>query len=415
MRFISTLSIAIAGLSAAAYAQQPPDVVNSDSFQNTAMGTGALLYVQPFTNTGVTPPIYNGQRNTAAGALALGADTTGSWNAAFGAVALQSNTTGTNNAGFGTSALNHNTTGSLNTASGVNALWSNTTGSYNTADGIGALFYSNGDQNTGVGESALYSNTTGGLNTAIGDEVLYSNTSGANNTAAGTYALYYNVSGNNNTAAGFGALQANAAGSNNIALGYEAGYYVTGSNNIDIGSTGNAADSGDIRIGTAGTHKATYVAGIATSKITGSAVYVTAAGKLGTLASSERYKTAVAPMGAETARLLALRPVTFRLKTDETATPQYGLIAEEVEKVYPELVTRDEQGQVDGVRYDELAPILLGQVQRQQAQIAALEGEVARLAAGDGKVASLERQLAEMQALVATLAPRPTGSLGAMR
>ena len=104
------------------------------------------------------------------------------------------------------------------------------------------------------------------------------------------------------------------------------------------------------------------IAGIESSKVTGSAVYVTTTGRLGVLASSERYKTAIEPMGANTAKLSQLRPVTFKLKTDAEGTRQYGLIAEEVDRVYPELVIRDEAGKVQGIRYDELAPMLLNEI-----------------------------------------------------
>ena len=122
-------------------------------------------------------------------------------------------------------------------------------------------------------------------------------------------------------------------------------------NNIDIGNEGVTTDgvnanSGIIRIGNSSSQKETYIAGIENSKITGSAVYIAAAGRLGVLASSERYKTAIEPMGWNTAKLAQLRPVRFKLKTDTEGTVQYGLIAEEVDKVYPDLVIRDEGGKV---------------------------------------------------------------------
>jgi hypothetical protein len=182
----------------------------------------------------------------------------------------------------------------------------------------------------------------------------------------------------------------NTTGSNNIAEGYQAGYNLTtGSNDIDIGNVGVAGEDNTIRIGTKGTHKATVIAGIISSKITGSAVYVTTTGRLGVLASSERFKTAIAPMGSDTAKLGQLRPVTFHLKTDPQGALQYGLIAEEVAKVYPELVIRNESGRIDGVRYDELAPMLLNEAQRQQQKIAAQAAEI-----GD-----LKKQVAELNNL----------------
>jgi endosialidase-like protein len=146
-----------------------------------------------------------------------------------------------------------------------------------------------------------------------------------------------------------------------------------------------AAESDTIRIGAA-TQKATFIAGIFGTPVTGSAVVVNANGKLGVTVSSERYKTAIAPMGSNTAKLGQLRPVTFHLKTDPHGALQYGLIAEEVAKVYPELVIRGEKGRIDGVRYDELAPMLLNEMQK-------------RNAAQDSEIRNLKKQMAELKAL----------------
>jgi hypothetical protein len=185
-------------------------------------------------------------------------------------------------------------------------------------------------------------------------------------------ALYGNKTGNYNTASGTDALFSNTTGSSNIAEGYKAGYNLTtGSNNIDIGNQGVAAETATIRIGTTSTQTATYIAGIYGTSVTGSAVVVSSTGQLGVTVSAERFKTAIAPMGSDTAKLEQLRPVSFRLKSDATGTRQYGLIAEEVAKVYPELVIRSESGRIDGVRYDELAPMLLNEVQQQQRKMAA--------------------------------------------
>ncbi len=193
------------------------------------------------------------------------------------------------------------------------------------------------------------------------------------------------------------ALYSNTTGSNNIAVGTQAGYYLTyGSNNIDIGNEGVAAENGTVRIGTSTTQIATYIAGIENAKVTGAAVYVTSSGQLGVLASSERYKTAIAPMGANTEKLQQLRPVSFHLKSEPDGAVQYGLIAEEVAGVYPELVIRDAAGVIQGVRYDELAPMLLNEVQKQQ------EVNSAQAA----KIAALERQLAGIQAALVKLQPK---------
>jgi len=241
---------------------------------------------------------------------------------------------------------------------------------------------------------AMYSSTTGTLNDAVGNFSLYFNTTGNNNNAVGYAAMYHNTTGSNNNAQGFYALRNNTTGSNNIAIGQYAGNNLTtGGSNIDIGSQGVAAESGVIRIGSSASQVATYIAGISSAKVTGSAIYVTSAGQLGVLASSERFKTAIEPMGSNTAKLERLRPVTFHLKTDPKGALQYGLIAEEVAKVYPELVIRNEAGRIDGVRYDELAPILLNEVQQLQQKIAAQDQHSA---AQDVKIIQLMEKLAEM-------------------
>jgi len=291
------------------------------------------------------------------------------------------NTTGNDNTAFGYGALNANTTGAANAASGANALPSNTIGDYNTASGV----------------NALYSNTIADYNTASGFGALYSN-NGNSNTASGYEALYANTSGTQNTATGLHALASNTTGSNNIAEGYHGGYNLTtGSNNIDIGNVGVAGEGGAIRIGTTSTQTAAYIAGISTAKVTGSAVYVTSAGQLGVLASSERYKTAIAPMGSDTEKLAQLRPVSFKIKTDPAGTRQYGLIAEEVAKVYPELVIRDASGRIDGVRYEELAPMLLNEVQQQQQRIAAQAAQMSELKEQQRR--DSQRQLAQLNDL----------------
>jgi hypothetical protein len=162
----------------------------------------------------------------------------------------------------------------------------------------------------------------------------------------------------------------------------------SGSNNIEIGSRGMSSDSGVIRIGASGTHTATYIAAISTAHVTGAAVYVTSSGQLGVLASAERYKTAIAPMGANTDKLQQLRPVSFHLQTDPNGAVQYGLIAEEVNQVYPELVIRDDAGKIQGVRYDELAPMLLNEVQQQQHRIDAQSEEIRELKQQQGQCAT---------------------------
>jgi Chaperone of endosialidase len=253
---------------------------------------------------------------------------------------------------------------------------------------------SDSSSNTAIGTSALFSGTNNGPNnTALGYKALYSNTAGKGNDAQGVNALYSNTTGIRNLGIGSNALYSNN-GSYNIALGFNAGYNVTtGSNNIEIGSSGSANDNSTIQIGVQGTQTLTTIAGIYGTPVTGSAVYVTSTGQLGVQASSERYKTDVATMPALSAKLDLLRPVTFHYKTDPKGLRQYGLIAEEVDKVYPELVIRDDSGRIQGVHYEELAPMLLNEVQQQQHVLAAQDE---KLAAQALELGELKQRFAEL-------------------
>ncbi len=339
IRLVSMICSVWIGFDHPAYAAQPPDQVSSDGNFNTAMGSSALLNMAA-----------SSFGNTAAGDTALGNMGEASFNSAFGARALANTTSGDGNSAFGYGALYLNQDGVANTATGYHALFNNVTTAYNTAVGYQALFYSTAEDNTAVGYDALVSNTSGSGNTAVGSNALLGNQSGADNTAVGFNAL------------------GNSYGNGNIGIGVLAGVNVeSGSNNIDIGNEGNLGESAVIRIGTAGVQKEAFLAGVETSKVTGAAVYVTSSGKLGVLASSERYKTDIESLGTTTQRLEQLRPVSFHLKSDPGGAIQYGLIAEEVDKVYPELVIRDDKGVIQGVRYDELAPMLLNVVQQQNA------------------------------------------------
>jgi hypothetical protein len=298
---------------------------------------------------------------------------------------------GSDNAATGANALPFSTTGIGNTADGAFSLSSNTSANYNTAAGYAAL-YSNtsGSSNSAVGASALQANSTGANNTAFGSDALYSNTTGRGNAAQGANALYSNTVGIRNLGVGNNALFGNVSGNYNIAIGFNAATNVTtGSNNIEIGAVGTSSDNGTIQLGVQGTQTSTTIAGIYGTTLTGSAVYVTASGQLGVLASSERFKTGVQAMGTASSKLGELRPVTFKLKSDSDGTVQYGLIAEEVAKVYPELVVRGADGRIDGVRYEELAPMLLNVVQHQQTTLAAQAQQIA----------DMQQQLAQLTAL----------------
>jgi hypothetical protein len=293
------------------------------------------------------PQICDSNSNTALGDGAF-LTRTGSFSTAIGASALSSNTTGGNNTATGVFALELNTTGSLNTAIGNGALWFNTTGFENTATGV----------------NALQGNTSGINNTANGFYALNRNSTGSRNTATGFLALLNNHS-SDNTADGQNALHNNTSGSNNIALGSNAGFNLTrGSNNIDIFDRGVAGEANTIRIGTAGTQNATFIAGISGATVpTGVAVIVDSDGHLGTTTSSVRFKELVKPMGKSSEAILALKPVTFRYKhdLDPAGIPQFGLVAEDVEKVNPDLLARDEQGKPYTVRYEAVNTMLLNE------------------------------------------------------
>jgi Chaperone of endosialidase len=376
----------------------------SDHHQNTAGGTGALeatnicptcggnyntaygyqaLYSNDYgrgnTASGYETLYHNntGFFNTASGYRALYNNLDSYHNTAFGAYALYSSTWGGNNTASGYQALYSNNGGSSNTASGYQALYSNIGGSSNTASGYRALYNSRGSYNTASGYEALQGNTTGTSNTASGYRALYNN-DGDYNTAYGTDTLGSNTTGSYNTAYGTDTLGSNTTGHGNIALGYRAGFNLTGgSNNIYLGNTGVATESKTMRLGQGQTR--TFIAGIASVPMSGSAVVISSTGQLGIQVSSARYKHDIQPMGARSQGLFQLRPVTFRYMNDPQGQRQYGLIAEEVAKVYPELITRDANGEVESVRYQELIPMLLNELQHQQQQVVELRTQHERL------------------------------------
>jgi Chaperone of endosialidase len=369
-------------------ADPPPD--GGYPGNNTAEGDGALSSVQIMSTTGI--------QNTAIGFKALQSNTSGNGNTAIGNEALLSNTTGSENTANGGGALFHNMTGNFNTAMGVAALDTNTAGSFNTATGINALF----------------SNTTGSNNTANGLQALFHNTIGGNNTAHGEDALFINTTGSNNTATGFQALFGNRTGNGNIALGFGAGFNLTsGSNNIYIGNQG-ASESHHIRIGTVGTQTATFIAGISGATVaSGVGVIVGSNGRLGTVVSSERFKDDVKPMEKASEAVLALKPVTFRYKQelDPDAIPQFGLIAEQVEKVNPELVVRGDDGKVMTVRYEAVNAMLLNEFLKEHRKVEEQQSTIAELKTTVGQQqkqivaqqATAAQQQEQIEALAATV------------
>ncbi len=292
----------------------------------------------------------------------------------------------------GTNALKNLTTGSANTAVGWYSLFSDTDGSYNTGVGAGTLALNGGDQNTATGAGALLlnstgiqntangvlalvNNTTGFNNTAIGVSALFNNTTGGNNTANGVFALSSNTTGFSNTAIGISALANNTTGFNNTALGYAAGVGVTTANNV-------------IAIGTDGANvsNSCYIGQIFGSFNTAQSavVYIDPDGRLGTGPSARRFKKDIADMGATSEVLLSMRPVTFHFKTQDTEKAgreisQFGLIAEEVAEVNPDLILRDKKGEIYSVRYDALNAMLLNEFLKQHNAFVEEQRKVQRL------------------------------------
>jgi hypothetical protein len=376
---------------------------NTTGAGNTASGAGALYRNTTGSNntaSGVSALSNNttGNNNTASGVSALQSNTTGSYNTASGAQALLNNTTGNDNTASGFSALEHNTTGMGSTALGLGALENNTTGGGNTASGVDAMVSNTtGNNNTATGDAALSLNTVGYANTAAGGNAMVSNTTGSGNTATGTGSLALN-NGSNNTANGVGALSSITAGNNNIAIGYLAASNVAGgnSNNIHIGSQGAASDSGTIRIGDSSSQTSFFVVGvrgITTGANNAIPVVIDSNGQLGTVSSSRRFKEDIHDMDTASSGLMRLRPVTFRYQkpfADGSKPIQYGLIAEEVAEVYPDLVARSADGQIETVKYQVLDSMLLNELQKEHAQVQQQAETIQRL---ESRLAALEEAL----------------------
>jgi hypothetical protein len=326
--------------------------------------------------------LTTGLANTGIGWYALFADASGSYNTAVGAGALDLNT-GDENTATGTGALLLHTSGDYNTANGAFALVMNSTGVFNTAIGDRALENNDGgNYNTAVGTEALL-RTTGDLNNAVGVFALLSDTTGGYNTGVGNSALLSNTSGNNNTALGAG------AGSN----------LTTGDNNIDIGYNvlGTAGESNTIRIGNSSI-ATTIIRGIFNETSSGGIpVLINSDDTLGTMTSSARFKHDIKPMDKASEVLYALKPVAFRYKNeiDAKGTPQFGLVAEDVEKVNADLIVRDNEGKPYSVRYDQVNAMLLNEflkahqrMQEQDAAIARQQKQIESLTAGLQKVSA---------------------------
>jgi hypothetical protein len=382
---------------------------------NTAVGASALASVTSSGNDNTAIGQFalsanqGGDNNVAIGRSALANNTEGSFNTAVGYQALMAQTT-TNggNTAFGALALAANTEGTTSTAIGGAALASNTTGLGNTALGAGALnFNTTGNFNSAAGGNALGLNTTGSQNVAFGRFALGSSQTGANSTALGYQALQ-NATGGGNTAVGKGALGAVFSGTNNIGIGQNAGVDAgpngnSNSNSIYIGSGGVSGDNAVLRIGTQGTQATAFMAGISGVQAGDTPVYVdSTTGQLGIgpAPSSLRFKYDIEAMADMSVLLSKLRPVTYRYKQakgDGSHPLQYGLIAEEVAELNPDLAMFDRHGQPNGVKYHLLPSFLLAGYQAQQKTIDALQEQDRQKSE---KVEALEARLARLEAML---------------
>jgi len=366
--------------------------------QNTATGLRAL-----FSD-------INGGYNTASGVYSLYSNTSGFFNVATGAYSMGNNTTGLRNTALGYAALYRNADGTDNTAAGFAALYHNTTAAFNCAFGEQALFNNlKAWTNNAFGVQALFNNLTGETNNAFGTGALFANTEGESNNAFGHLALENNVDGIWNNAFGFNALDSNVSGSFNTAIGDSAGLDIDGDGNVCIGEG---------VFGESGANDSTYIRNVNTTAqpivagVDGVTVDLTT-GRLGHGVSSQRYKEQIKPMDKASEMLFSLKPVTYRYKKeiDPKQTLDFGLIAEEVAKVSPELAIRDAKGQVSNVRYNAINAMLLNeflkehqQVAEQQATIAELKSTVAQQQKGmDVLTAQLKEQATQIQKVSAQI------------
>lgn len=319
------------------------------------------------------------------------------------------------NTAEGQGALLNLTGGTFNTAIGLLSLKSNTDGQFNTAIGAGTLFTNTADKNTGIGAGALLSNTNGIENTATGSFALLNNSTGTQNAAFGANALINSTTGGGNTAVGFNALPNNSTGITNTALGFNAGFGITTADNVIVIGTNVSGQNVD--------HSCFIGEIFGETAPNGAAVFINSDGRLGTMTSSQRFKEMIEPMDKASEALFSLRPVTFRYKKqfDPTGTLQFGLLAEDVERVNPHLVIRDKDGKPYSVRYDQVNAMLLNEflkenrkVEQQQAMILELKSTLARQMEDfkvttkdqQSKIAALAAALQKLSAQVGENAPK---------
>ena len=310
------------------------------------------------------------------------------------------------NTAEGQGALLNLTSGTFNTAVGLFSLRSNTQNMFNTAIGAGALFANTSNDNTATGAAALLTNTTGTDNTANGSLALLNNTTGTENAAFGASALLSSTTGGGNTAVGFNALPNNTTGITNTAVGFNAGFGITTADNVIVIGTNVAGQNLD--------HSCFIGEIFGATSSSGTAVFINSDGRLGTTTSSQRFKEAIEPMAQASGTLFALKPVRFRYKKeiDPTRTSQFGLVAEDVEKVDPALVVRDKEGKAYSVRYDQVNAMLLNEflkehckVEEQSREILEQRATITELKKGIATVvAELKEQASQIQKVSAQLA-----------
>ena len=325
--------------------------------------------------------LAGGAGNTAFGWYSLFSDANGNYNTGVGAGALIFNTADSNTA-VGAAALLLNSTGTQNVAVGTNALANNNGGLDNNAIGYFTLFNNtSGNSNNAMGSGALSSNQNGTQNSALGDGVLISNTSGNGNTAVGSDALFSNASGDDNTAIGISALN-NSTGSSNTALGaFSASGVTTANGVVCIAALGANVDNSCF-IG--------HIRDVATQNGDALPVVIDSASQLGTMSSSRRFKKEIKPMGRASEAILSLKPVSFHYKSDRTGTAQFGLIAEEVAEVNPDLVVRDKNGEIYSVRYDAVNAMLLNEFLKQNRKV---EAQRSKMEKQEAIIAQLENEI----------------------
>jgi hypothetical protein len=303
------------------------------------------------------------------------------------------------NTAEGQNALLNLTSGTFNTAVGFFSLKNNTQGQFNTAVGAATLFTNTADKNTGTGAGALLSNTIGIENTAAGSFALLNNSTGAQNAAVGANALINSTKGGGNTAIGFNALPNNTTGITNTAVGFNAGFGITTADNVIVIGTNVAGQNVD--------HSCFIGEIFGATSSNGTQVFINSDGRLGTITSSRRFKQTIEPMDNASEVLFLLKPIRFRYKKqiDPTETSQFGLVAEDVEKVNPDLVVRDKEGKPYSVRYDQVNAMLLNEFLKEHRKNEEQEKTIVELKSGmTALAATVKKQASQIQKVSAQLA-----------